>query len=219
MLARVGILGDIHCEVARLRACLAHFRRREVEAVLAVGDIGDGDGDLDETCALLKSAGVLAVAGNHERWLLAGQMRDLPHATPAAALSASARAYLASLPRTRTFESPRGPVLLCHGLGEDDMSSVKPDDYGYDLENNRALWDLVESQTARFVINGHTHRVMLRNISGLTILNAGSLTSERRPVCVVADFDEGHMQLWDFEGAELKTAERWTFEQASRPHL
>ncbi len=219
MLARVGILGDIHCEVARLRECLAHFARSEVDAVLAVGDIADGAGDLDETCALLKKAGVIAVAGNHERWLLAGQMRELPYATPKAAFSASARAYLTSLPRTYTFDSPRGSVLLCHGLGDDDMSSVKPDDYGYDLENNRALWDLVESETARFVINGHTHRVMLRNISGLTIVNAGSLTSEHRPVCVIADFDEGHLQLWDFEGSKLELAERWTFEQASRPHL
>lgn len=219
MLARVGILGDIHCEVARLRACLAHFRQCELDAVLAVGDIADGDGDLDETCALLKSARVIAVSGNHERWLLAGQMRDLEHATPKAAFSPTARAYLSALPKTYTFDCPRGPVLLCHGLGEDDMSSVKPDDYGYDLENNRALWELVESETARFVINGHTHRVMLRNISGLTLINAGSLTSDHRPVCVVADFDEGHVQLWDFEGAQLKQAERWTFEQASRPHL
>jgi len=218
MLTRVGILGDIHCEVERLRRCLAQFQRAEVETVLAVGDIADGDGDLDETCALLKNAGVVAVAGNHERWLLAGQMRELPHATPKSAFSSAARAYLASLPKTRKFESPRGPVLLCHGLGEDDMSSVKPDDYGYDLENNRALWELVEGEAARFVINGHTHRVMLRNISGLTILNAGSLTSEHRPVCVIADFDEGHMQLWDFVGEQLKMAERWTFEQASRPH-
>jgi len=216
MLARVGILGDIHCEVARLRQCLALFQSANVDAVLAVGDIADGDGDLDETCALLKNAGVLAVAGNHERWLLAGQMRELPHATPRAALSAAARAYLAALPRTRRFESPRGPVLLCHGLGEDDMSSVKPDDHGYELESNRALWELVEDETTRFVINGHTHRVMLRNISGLTILNAGSLTSDHRPVCVVADFGEGHMQLWDFDGARPKLAERWTFEHASR---
>jgi predicted phosphodiesterase len=221
MLTRVGLIGDTHCEVARLRQVLAHFRACSIETILAVGDIADGPGDLGETCGLLESAGVLAVAGNHERWLLAGQMRDLTGATPLAAITPRIRAYLSALPKTRSFECRRGPVLLCHGLGEDDMASVKPDDYGYDLENNRALWELVEGRTARFVVNGHSHRSMLRNISGLTILNAGTLHPERgyRSVCAIADFDEGFLQIYDLEGGRTVEAEHWTFEQASRPHL
>jgi len=221
MLTRVGLIGDIHCEVARLRQVLEHFRSCSVDTVLAVGDIADGPGDLGETCAILESAGVLAVAGNHERWLLAGQMRDLPDATPIAAVTPRIRAYLAALPKTRLFECSRGKVLLCHGLGEDDMAAVKPDDYGYDLEANRALWELVEGRTARFVINGHSHRAMLRNISGVTILNAGTLHAARghRPLCSIADFDAGYMQLYDVADGHTTEAERWTFEQASRPHL
>ena len=221
MLLRAGLIGDIHCEVTRLRRVLDHFRNSGIETMLAVGDIADGPGDLGETCALLESAGVLAVAGNHERWLLSGQMRDLPDATPLAAVTPRARAYLTALPKTRSFTSPRGPVLLCHGLGEDDMATVKPDDYGYDLESNRALWELVEGRTARFVVNGHSHRPMLRNISGLTILNAGTLHGARghRPICAVGDFDEGYLQIYDITDDRISAAERWTFEQASRPHL
>jgi predicted phosphodiesterase len=219
MLTRAGLLGDIHCEVARLRQALEHFRACSVETVLAVGDIADGPGDLGETCAILESAGVLAVAGNHDRWLLSGQKRDLPDATPLDSVTPRARSYLAALPKTRTFDSPRGPVLLCHGLGEDDMASVKPDDYGYDLESNRALWELVESRRARFVVNGHSHRPMLRNISGLTILNAGTLHPEHRPICSIADFEQGNLQIYDLQGGRTIAAELWTFEQASRPHL
>jgi predicted phosphodiesterase len=221
MLTRVGLIGDIHCEVARLRQVLEHFHSNGVETVLAVGDICDGSGDLGETCAILESAGVLAVAGNHDRWLLAGQMRDLPDATPLAAVTPRIRAFLSSLPKTRSLESPRGTVLLCHGLGDDDLASVKPDDYGHDLENNRALWELVEGGTARFVVNGHSHRVMLRNISGLTIVNAGTVYAARghRPVCSITDFYEGYLQVYDLQGARPIKAERWTFEQASRPHL
>ena len=216
---RAGLIGDIHCEVARLRQVLEHFKASGIETVLAVGDIADGPGDLGETCAMLEAAGVLVVAGNHDRWLLAGQMRDLPDATPLASVSPRARDYLSALPKTRSFESPRGPVLLCHGLGEDDMATVKPDDYGYDLESNRALWELVEGGTARFVVNGHSHRPMLRNISGLTILNAGTLHPKHRPVCAIADFDGGVLQIYDLEGGRTTPAQRWTFEQASRPHL
>jgi predicted phosphodiesterase len=219
MLTRVGLIGDIHCEVARLRQVLMHFRASNIETVLAVGDIADGLGDLGETCAILESAGVLVIAGNHERWLLGRQMRNLPNATPLSAVTPRVRAYLSALPKTRSFQSPHGPVLLCHGLGEDDMATVKPDDYGYQLEENRALWELVEGGTARFVVNGHSHRVMLRNISGVTILNAGALTDRYRPVCCIADFDEGYMQIYDLDGERTLSAERWTFEQASRPHM
>jgi predicted phosphodiesterase len=100
------------------------------------------------------------------------------------------------------------------------MATVKPDDYGYDLETNRALWELVEGHTARFVVNGHSHRPMLRNISGLTILNAGTLSPARghRPVCSIADFDEGYLQIYALADGRVTEAEHWTFEQASRPH-
>jgi predicted phosphodiesterase len=219
MLTRVGLIGDIHCEVTRLRQVLEHFRASGIETVLAVGDIADGAGDLGETCAILESAGVLAIAGNHERWLLGGQMRDLSEATPTSAVTPRIRAYLSALPKTRSFESPRGPVLLCHGLGDDDMATVKPDDAGYALQENRALWELVEGRTARFIVNGHSHRVMLRSISGVTILNAGALTDRYRPVCCIADFDEGYMQIYDLDGERTLTAERWPFEPASRPHM
>jgi predicted phosphodiesterase len=219
MLTRAGLIGDIHCEVAHLRQVLDHFRACSIETVLAVGDIADGPGDLGETCAMLAGAGVLAVAGNHERWLLSGQMRELPGATPLSAVTPRIRDYLSGLPKTRLFESARGPVLLCHGLGEDDMATVRPDDYGHQLEENRALWELVEGGTARFAVNGHSHRVMLRNIAGLTILNAGTLHEKPRPVCSIADFDEGYMQIYDLVGGHATAAELWTFEQASRPHL
>lgn len=217
MLRRVGLIGDIHCEVARLKQVIDLFRCSEVETVLAVGDIADGPGDLTETCALLQKAGALVVAGNHDRWLLSDQMRDLPDATPPEAVTAEARRYLSSLPKTRSFDSPRGKVLLCHGLGEDDMASVKPGDEGAALNSNAALCDLLKSGCARFVINGHSHRPMLRTIDGLTIINAGTLHPKHRPVCSIADFEAGHVQVFDVFPTHLASAERWSFERGSRP--
>jgi predicted phosphodiesterase len=107
---------------------------------------------------------------------------------------------------------------LCHGLGEDDMAAVKPDDHGYELESNRALWELVEGHTARFVINGHTHRAMLRTFSGVTILNAGALHPKHRPMCAIADFGEGYVQLYDLQDGRVTAAERWAFDRGSRPY-
>ena len=217
MLRRVGLIGDIHCEVGRLQQVIEHFRSLAVDALLAVGDIADGPGNLTTACALLETEGVLAVAGNHDRWLLAGEMRDLPDATPLSALTEPARRYLAALPKTRSLESARGPVLLCHGLGEDDMAGVRPDDEGEVLLGNPALQRLLGQSQPRFVINGHTHRPMLRVIDGLTILNAGTLHPKHRPVCALADFEGGHLQIYDLRSERVTVGECWSFERGSRP--
>ena len=217
MLRRAGLIGDIHCELGSLQRVIAHFRACEVDTVLAVGDIADGPGDLTATCALLQENGVLAVAGNHDRWLLAGEMRDLPDATPVEAVTPQARAYLSALPKTRLLDSSRGSVLLCHGLGDDDMASVRPDDEGLTLHKNHALCRLIKSNAQRFVINGHSHRPMLRTIEGLTILNAGTLHPKHRPVCSVADFDDGLVQVFDVSASVVTPAEQWSFERGSRP--
>jgi len=217
MLRRAGIIGDIHCEVVRLRRVVEHFRSLEVDTVLAVGDIADGPGDLGEACSILQAQGALVVAGNHDRWLLAGEMRDLPDATRPGTVTPAVRQYLAGLPKTRLLDSPRGSVLLCHGLGEDDMASVRPDDDCDALRANAAFVKLLRSRPARYVINGHSHRPMLRTIDGLTIFNAGTLHPKHRPVCAIANFDEGEVQIYDIRGYEVTAAECWSFERGSRP--
>ncbi len=217
MLRRAGLIGDIHCEVVRLKRVFEHFRNLRVDTVLAVGDIADGPGDLAEACSLLQSEGALVVAGNHDRWLLQGEMRGVPDATRLETVTPEARRYLAALPKTRLLESPRGTVMLCHGLGEDDMASVKPDDDCEALRGNAALLRLLATRPARFVVNGHSHRPMLRTIDGLTILNAGTLHPQHRPICSIADFDQGEVQVYDIRSGAVTAGECWSFERGSRP--
>lgn len=217
MLRRAGLIGDIHCEVVRLKTVFEHFRSLAVDSVLAVGDIADGHGDINEACALLQAEGALVVTGNHDRWLLAGEMRHLPDATRLETVTPAVRRYLADLPKTRLLESPRGTVLLCHGLGEDDMASVKPDDDCEALRANAAFLKLLAARPARIVINGHSHRPMLRNIDGLTVLNVGTLHPMDRSVCAIADFEAGEVQIYDIRGSAVTPAECWSFERGSRP--
>ena len=219
MLRRAGLIGDIHCEVDHLKRIIAFFRCLKVDAILSVGDIADGPGDLTEACMVLQTSGVLTVSGNHDRWLLNGEMRDLPEATPVSAITPQARAYLTALPKTRLLESSRGPVMLCHGLGEDDMASVRPDDEGIALHNNHALHKLIKNRKARIIVNGHSHRPMLRIIEGLTILNAGTLHPKHRPTFSIADFDAGEVQVYDLAHDRINPAELWSFERGSRPAL
>ena len=80
-LRRFGILGDIHAEHEMLAVALEYLSRQNLDAVLSVGDVVDGPGDVNACCRLLVESQAAIVRGNHERWFLEGKMRDLPEAT------------------------------------------------------------------------------------------------------------------------------------------
>ena len=176
-LRRVGVIGDVHGELAALDAALEVFRTREVDAVLCVGDIVDGpvpDEDVAACCRRLRDAGVWSVAGNHERWWLADEMRTVP--TPTGPLPDDVRTYLEALPRTRRLHTVAGDALLCHAVGEDDLAILYPETKGYALQSVMpALVPLMKDPELSYAIGGHTHRRMARAMPGLTFINAGTL--------------------------------------------
>ena len=197
-LARVGAIGDVHAEDERLEAALVHLRAEHVDLMVAVGDIVDGRGDVDKCCALLQTACAAVVSGNRDRWFLEGASRDMSEATQGQQVAASSRVFLSGLPRVREFETVAGPLLLCHGLGTNDMGHVGPDDFGYAIDANADLQKLIRAGTVRFVINGHTHRRMVRRFGELTIINAGTLYRDHEPCVAIIDFVRARVQYFDF---------------------
>lgn len=216
VLHRVGVIGDIHCQDDALELVLRYFADLSIRPVLAVGDIVDGAGDANRVCSLLAEHRVLSVSGNHDRWLLEGSMRELPDATAICALRKDAREWLAQLPKTRSFQTPRGDLLLCHGLDEDDMASLRPGEEGFGLEFNFALHKLVASKRYPLVINGHTHLPMVRTVGQLTIINAGTLDRRSRPVCSVIDFDRGNVEFFDIGLDRISSAECFALPRVER---
>lgn len=197
---RVGVIGDVHTESDALERVLGFFRTLDLDRVLCTGDIPDGPGDGDavaRSCALLRQSGVITVCGNHERWLQDNFMRDEPDATDPRDVDPDTRAFLGSLPATVEFDTPTGRLLLCHGLGADDMAGVQPYDRGHALDGNARLQELLALNRYGFVVNGHTHRRMVRAIGSLTLINAGSLLAKQQPTCVVADFEVQSVRLYD----------------------
>lgn len=200
-LGRVGLIGDVHGEDRALEAALDHLHTLGVERVLCAGDVADGHSEVDRCCRLLGERGVLTVAGNHDRWLLGDQLRDLPDATPRSALSPPSLRFLLSLPRALELSSVAGKMLLCHGLGEDDMVGLRPDHDGYELETNAALGRLLSEQRYRFVLAGHTHQRMARRIGGITFVNAGTLHRDFSPCCTLVDFSAAEVVFIDLDPA------------------
>jgi len=199
MLQRFGAIGDIHAEDDLLRSAIEALHREGVDAILAVGDIADGRGSVDACVDALRSAGVIAVAGNHDRWLLSSQMRDLPDATFMQSLKDDTVEYLRELRATRAFETPRGPLLLCHGLGTNDMAAVRPGDFGYALAANLDLHALRQTDL-RVVVNGHTHHRMVRRFGDLTVINAGTLKHDHDPGFLLVDLRAGDVTEFTIAG-------------------
>jgi predicted phosphodiesterase len=202
-LRQVGLIGDVHGEDRLLTLALRFLAGRELDRVLCVGDVVDGPGDSARCCHLLREHGVETVRGNHDRWLLDGVMRELPDAVPAGALDLECRAFLGGLPRTRRYATPAGALLLCHGLGTNDMAVLGPDDEGYALEANRELQALLRLDTLAFVVCGHGHRQLVRRIEATTFINPGTLFRHHEPGFAVADFERGEVEFFDFEGSEV----------------
>jgi len=200
-LTHIGLIGDIHAEHERLERVLDTLEARGVERLLATGDVADGEGSVNRCCELLAARGVLAVRGNHDRWLLAGELRDLPAATSPQAVDEAARRWLETLPPTREFATAKGSLLLCHGLGANDMAKLNPDDEGYAVAFNDDLQMLLQSRTHRWVVNGHSHQHMVRHFPGVSIINAGTLKPGPAPGFFELDFEAGIIWRFELDGA------------------
>lgn len=120
------------------------------------------------------------------------------NATALADTSVDTRAFLSGLPRMIELATVAGTVLLCHGLGPNDMAKVGPDDFGYALETNDDLQNLLRNRYFRWVINGHSHRRMVRAFPGVTIINAGTLKGDHSPCFLEIDFDRGVVLVFEF---------------------
>jgi predicted phosphodiesterase len=199
VLGRVGVIGDIHAQDGHLASALTLLRARAVELIVATGDIADGDGSVDICCDLLRAHDVVAVRGNHDRWLLSGTLRNLSDASTLAELSDATRAFLERLPPMVELATTDGLALLCHGLGPNDMAKVTPDDFGYALDSNDELQNLLRNRYYRWILNGHSHRRMVRPFPGLTIINAGTLKPGQSPGFLEINFAKREVLTFEFD--------------------
>ncbi len=197
--ARVGVVGDVHCESETLARVLDALETMNVDAILCVGDLVDGPGDADETLATLRAREVQCVAGNHERWFLEGERRDVADATEG--VNEGSAEFLENLRQTRLYDTPAGKAMLCHGVGADDEAWLRPDTRGYALQDMPTLRELMLDDGVQFMIGGHTHQRMIRPFPGVTVINAGTLHRKDEQTFSVIDFNA--MKVSVYSAAEV----------------
>ena len=192
-----GIIGDVHGEDAALEAVLEFLDSQgPLDALLCTGDLPGkkGIGNTDRCCRLLLESGVQTIRGNHDRWYKENEsIRNLIGDDNA--VSKEMQSFLGDLPPLREFETPCGSLLLCHGIARDDMSGIYPG--GNDDAISRTLESYGLPGKFSFMVNGHTHRRMIRPLHNLTIINAGSLRWEENPGFLIADFNAAKIHLFD----------------------
>ena len=198
-LRRVGAIGDVHAESDTLEVALTTLRRRGVDAILQVGDIVDGEGDIERTLELLQAPDVLGVRGNHERWLLQDTVRSLPFAHARSELSERALFHVESLPTTRMLATMTGRAMLCHGVGEDDMAKLLPEHDISALADIPALRALVDAGEYEWMVAGHTHKRMARVFGGVRVVNAGTLCRADGAGFCEIDFESERVTWFDVD--------------------
>lgn len=190
---RFGLIGDVHAEDERLLIALEALARERVERVLCTGDLVDGLGDVDRACSVLRENRVVTVRGDHDRWIRDDSMRTLPHAHVMTQLAPESIELLKTLPPTARFGSAIGGLLLCHGVGENDMCKLAADDYGYAISANEDLLKLLFDPSIAVMVGGHTHEPHVRRFERgggkppLVVVNAGTLARDSEPCFVILD--------------------------------
>jgi predicted phosphodiesterase len=175
---RIAVIADIHGNADALRAVLGHIAQQDIAGIANLGDHFSGPLAAGETADILLSRpDILCIAGNHDRYLLTQDPKDmgLSDASAYEQLSSSHLDWLAALPAERTLND----IHLCHGAPGDDLT--------YLLEALTPQGDVIarpEAEIARLIqdidagliLCAHSHlsrAVRLRD--GRQVVNPGSV--------------------------------------------
>ena len=178
---RIGIIADIHGNLAALDAVLAALAADPPDELVCLGDVAATGPQPREVVARLRDLGCRTVMGNTDAWLIS------PPPSPAATDEdarrteeidrwCAAQLSAADLAVLRTFrptvELPLEPdaSLLCyHGSPrsfDDIIAATTPDD---------ELAPMLAGHRASIMAGGHWHFQMLRRFQDATVLNPGSV--------------------------------------------
>jgi putative phosphoesterase len=184
VVAKIGIVSDIHCQAATLAAVLAELADIGVDEIWCAGDIVVQYRFCGETIGLLRDAGAIAIQGNHDQVLI----------SPAGAAARESLSpddpelrWLAALPLRREAERGGRQLLMVHG------SPWPP--YGDYLRPGHQTWRRAETLEVDVVITGHTHEPMVERVGRTLVINPGSVGEprqrpDRRSTYAVLDLDE-----------------------------
>jgi len=177
---RLGIVSDIHSNAAGLRQALDLMG--EVDELLCLGDCIFEYRFSNEVVALLQQRDAMVIQGNHEEvFFSAAGVR----ARERDGVDRSLLQYLAGQPSRRLLRYGDKTVLMVHSTPWEPRGE-------YVFPHSPMLARFAEAE-ADFVLYGHTHTQVVRQIGRVLVINPGSAgdardhSNDRQLSCAVLD--------------------------------
>ncbi len=188
---RLGIVSDLHCNIAGLET--AARLMGPVDDLLCLGDSIYEYRFSNDVVAFLRDRGAKTILGNHEEVFFGpGGVR----ARQADGIDPGLMAWLGRQPRTRRLDYGGKTLLMVH--------STAWEPYGaYVYPHSREFRRFGEAE-ARFVLYGHTHVQVARRVGEVLVVNPGSAgdardhANGRRLSFAVLDTESEAVEITDF---------------------
>jgi putative phosphoesterase len=166
---KVGVVSDVHNNVAALRYALEHLTGCEL--IFNLGDLVSDYSVSPEIIRVAREARLAGIAGNHEKAILLH-----PGSTLRDRLAPDDLAFLRDLPARRDLTLDGRGVVVAHGAPWDD-----PNDYRcqYVYPSDTAALTRLSAIDADVVLLGHTHTSMSVRLGSVLVVNPGSCGEAR----------------------------------------
>ena len=183
MSSRMGIITDIHNNITALEAVISRLKQMGCDKIICCGDIiGIGPCPEETVQFMMSLPDLIAVRGNHEKYLLEGMPKEYPneegmdypemehHKWEHGLLSSESVSFLRSLPYRVDFGCEGLSISVMHWDMDGDGKFVHHDKYSTEADLRNVFADV----NSDIILYGHHHR---RNIcrGEKLYVNAGSL--------------------------------------------
>lgn len=191
---KIGFVSDIHCNVVGLRAALDLLA--DCDQILCAGDLMLQYRFSNEVPAVLSSAGVQSIVGNHDKTILHVPNHPL-RSSPA--VESRWLQYVSELPDRLTVDVQGVRIVVTHGAPWDAAGAIEST-YVYPHDDQRLA--RMREVDADVVVLGHTHVPMIEQVGSVRVLNPGScgIPSGATPQvsCAVLNLDTLDAQVLHF---------------------
>lgn len=181
---KLGIFADVHNNVIALEAVLQELNERGCEIIVCAGDlIGIGPCPEETVQRMMAIPNLVAVRGNHEKYLLEGMPSQYPndegmdvdemdhHRWEHARLSPSSVAFLSDFPYRAEFSVLGKSIAVAHYCMDSNHQYVRYTPHPTESD----LLDMFSDFSQDIVIYGHDHARTVCHGQNRWFINSGSL--------------------------------------------